>query len=76
MKFVNVSGTGTTLGINVYIKQSGGTSRRIFPATLVLPFGYEVQEDGVITLSAGDVIEADATAANEVDFSVFGIERT
>ena len=74
IKFVNTGAAARTL--NLYIKESGGSSRRIWPVALSLPSGYEATESGVITLSAGDELEADASVANEVDFSISGVERT
>ena len=74
VKYVNTGAVTRT--VNLYVKESAGTSRRVWPVALSMPSGFEATEDGVITLSAGDELEGDASAANEVDFYISGVERT
>ena len=62
--------------VNLYIKPSGGTSRRIIPMNMELGIGYMMVYDDEITLEAGDVIEGDASAANVVDYTINGVEKT
>lgn len=77
VRLVKMVNTGAAANaVNLYVKEAAGTSRRLWPVALSMPSGYEAKEDGVITLSAGDVLEGDATVANEVDYSIFGVERT
>jgi len=61
--------------VNLYIKPSGGVSRRIIPKDMELGIGYMMVYDDELTLEAGDVIEGDASAANVVDYSISGVEK-
>lgn len=61
--------------VNLYLKPSGGISRRIIPKDMELGAGYMMVYDNEITLEAGDVIEGDATTANVVDYTVSGVEK-
>ena len=63
--------------VNLYLKRSGSTSRRIIPQNMNLAVGntmYWGDADGM-ALSTGDIIEGDASAATVVDFVVTGAER-
>ena len=71
---VNTDSVARTL--NIYIKPSGGTSRRIVPKDLSLSAGYMAVLDDELTLEAGDDIRGDASAADVVDYVVNGVERT
>src|SRR5688572_23694334 len=57
---------------NVYVKP-GATSRRVAPVGLSLGVG-ESWTSPLLTLSAGDLIEGDASVTAEVDFTVNGFE--
>lgn len=75
MRLVNT--TGGALTVNLYVKKSGGTSRRIAPVNYSLAAGAMLDVlDGVQTLSlgAGDAIEGDASAATSVDYVINGGE--
>lgn len=74
LTLVNTS-TTATITANVYLKRSGGTSRRIAPRDLVLaPQAlYEVCPKN---LALGDEIEGDASSATTVDYVGTGWERT
>ena len=74
IKLVNTDGSART--VNLYIKVSGGTSRRIIPKDMSLGAGYMCEEDQRFTLEAGDIIEGDASAATVVDYIIFGAEVT
>lgn len=69
-----VSTTATVQTINVYVKRSGSTSRRLMRFANVQQWEavYPLQPDEEITLSAGDVIEADTTTATAVDYFISG----
>lgn len=62
--------------MNLYIKKSAGTSRRIIPKNTNLPAGYSLETDQEYTLGAADAIRGDASAATIVDFTVNGVEET
>jgi len=62
--------------VNLYIKPSGGTSRRIIPNNMTLGIGYMMVYDDEITLEAADEIEGDADAATVVDFTINGVEKS
>lgn len=64
--------------VNLYLKRSGGTSRRIIAKDLDLATGVDLAfdcEKSMLMLSAGDVIEGDATTAAEVDYSITGFTK-
>ena len=56
--------------VNLYVKRT--TSRRIIPVNLSLNAGVWMGLDDAIALSAGDLIEGDASAATVVDYVVMG----
>ena len=62
--------------VNLYIKTSVGTSRRIIPNNMTLGVGYMMVYDDEITLEAADEIEGDADAATVVDFTINGVEKS
>lgn len=62
--------------MNLYIKKSAGTSRRIIPKDQSLGAGFLLETDQEYTLGAGDAIRGDASAATVVDFTVSGVEET
>lgn len=74
IKLVNTDSSART--VNLYIKVSGGSSRRVIPNDMSLGIGYMCEEDQVFTLEAGDVIEGDASVATVVDYSIFGVQVT
>ena len=63
--------------VNIYLKRSGGTSRRIFPKDLSINPGDHAssKDERPYSLSTGDIIEGDASAASEVDYIIEGVER-
>ena len=61
--------------VNLYLKPSGGTSRRIIPKDMELGIGYMMVYDDELTLEAGDILEGDASATNVVDFTINGVEK-
>lgn len=76
-RLVNTSGSVVT--VNVYLKKSGGTSRRIIPKDYSLAAGAmaSVLDYGeVVALGAGDLIEGDASSATTVDYVIDGGEAT
>lgn len=74
LTYVNTGAAART--VNLFVKESAGVSRRIIPEDMSLDPGFLMEEDSVITLSAGDELEGDASVANEVDYAIFGVERT
>jgi hypothetical protein len=63
--------------VNLYLKRSGSTSRRIIPKTMTLASGSTMYwgDGDTMELSTGDIIEGDASAATVVDYVVTGAER-
>jgi hypothetical protein len=60
--------------VNLYFKESGGTSRKIVPEDLSIDAGYHYQRTGKITMAEGDEIEGDASTASVVDYMIPGVE--
>lgn len=65
----------TTRAVNLYFKESGGTSRNIIPVDTALKAGYLLVMDDEVTLEAGDMIEGDAAVADMIDYVVSGYEN-
>jgi len=64
--------SATPQDVRVWVKKSGGTSRKMLHAEDV-PQNYSLEAaDQPITLEAGDTLEAAATTAAVVDFLVLG----
>lgn len=59
---------------NVYLNRSG-TRRRISPKDLTVRAGYMVELDSGYSLQAGDAIEASASAADVIEWTLNGFER-
>ena len=77
IKTITLVNTDTSArNVNLYIKVSGGTSRRIIPKDCELGAGYMLVCDDELTLEAADVIEGDASVANVVDYTINGVEKT
>jgi hypothetical protein len=74
ISYVNADALART--INLYIKPSGSSSRRIIPENMILGASYMMVYDDEITLEAGDAIEGDASAAGVVDYTINGFEKT
>ena len=68
--YVN-TGAGTNL-VNLYVKPSGGTARRIIAKNTSLLTNEAMEFDVPIVLDSGDLISGDATSATEVDFTIYG----
>jgi hypothetical protein len=75
----NTSGSNAYT-FNIYVKRAGGgTSRRIIGADKPMAASeeYDVLEDGrTFRLSAGDVIEGDASTADVLDYLILGAIET
>ncbi len=65
------NGTQTVI---LYIKKSGGTSRKI--GQCMIGASEFANEDGVETLDAADEIEGESTNAASVDYAILGVEQT
>lgn len=65
---------GGTQTINLYVKTSGGTSRRVSRA--VIETDEFAHEEDIGTLEPGDEIEADSTNAASTDYTIHGVEQT
>ena len=74
LKIVNVDAATRT--VNLYVKPSGQTARRIIPVDMELGAGYMGVEDEELTLGAGDAIQGDASVTGVVDYTVYGVEET
>lgn len=69
-----VNSDSSTRTTNIYVKRSGGTSRRILDKDKSLTAGvmYDVLGASLLVLSIGDVIEGDADSAAKVDYLIAG----
>ena len=77
MKYVGLVNTDVVARtVNLYLKRSGGTSRRIMPKDMSMNAGDSYEKNSTISLSIGDLLEGDASAATIVDYTITGIERT
>ena len=78
IKTVNYVNTCTVAGItvNLFVKPSGNTSKYIIPPNLFMGARYLMTYDDEMTLGPGDLIEGDATNANEVDYEIWGVEES
>jgi hypothetical protein len=66
-----------TQTIDVWLRRSGGSARRIHRAVIAQNESVEFLDQGeTIELSAGDTIEAQTTTASAVDYIVTGVEET
>lgn len=63
--------------VNLYVKRSGSSSRRIIPKNMNLAVGNTMYwgDGDSMELSAGDIIEGDASSATVVDYVITGAER-
>lgn len=64
--------------VNLYLKRSASTSRRIIPKDMTMNAGDTayVDIDGTpLYLAIGDAIEGSAAAAAEIDYTITGSER-
>ncbi len=69
--FVNTNVGATT--INLYLKRSGSSSRRIIDKSHSIAAGAQyIPSLPLLKLSAGDVLEGDASNAGDVDFTIYG----
>jgi hypothetical protein len=76
---VLVATGGAPVTVNLYLKRSGSSSRRIIGKNLSMDPGdcaYVDHEGRPFALSPGDLIEGDASSATEVDYTIDGIEQT
>lgn len=64
--------------VNLYVKPSGGTQRRVSAVNKSLTAGADADEPktGEFTLGPGDAIRGDADAAAVVDFTIHGVLET
>ena len=77
IKTITLVNTDTSArNVNLYVKKSGGTSRRIIPKDCELGINYLLVCDDEFTLGAADVIEGDASVADVVDYVINGVEKT
>lgn len=74
---VNTDASART--VNIYVKRSGSVSRRIIPKDMSMTAGASAdfgREGRPYSLSAGDIVEGDASAATVVDFILDGVVHT
>lgn len=71
---VLVNATAGAITVNIYVKRSGSTSRRIIAKDYSMAAGasYWVPITTALRLSAGDVIEGDASSATSIDYLITG----
>jgi len=67
-----VNAGASTRTVNLYVQRTG-TSRRVLQKDLSLPAG-SIVTSVLLTLEAGDLIEGDASAATEIDYTINGFE--
>jgi hypothetical protein len=60
--------------VNLYVKRTGGTSRRVMPEDMELPAQATFTSD-YLELEGNDVIEGSASAAARVDYVVSGLRK-
>jgi hypothetical protein len=72
--FVNTHSAAVTL--DVWYKPSGGTARRIHTKNASLAAGEKVVLVGPFPLAVGDIIEAQASVANVMDWVAPGWDYT
>ena len=76
-----VEPSGASRTVNVYVKRSGSSSRRIIPPNLPMDSSSPTVAasveclDAPLELSAGDVIEGDASVATAIDYTITGATR-
>lgn len=76
-----VEPTGAAHTVNIYVKESGGSSRRIIPPNLPMDSSDATKAaqveclDRPLELSLNDEIEGDADAATTIDYIITGAER-
>lgn len=67
--------------VNIYLKRNGGSSKRLIPKDLPMDSADPTKAAAVdvlerpLEMSAGDVIEGDASAAASIDFTITGATR-
>jgi hypothetical protein len=71
-----VNTNNVTEDVNLYVKRSGSTSRRIIPEDCEMGIGYSLIFDDELCLSSGDIIEGDAVTAAKVDYTINGVEES
>jgi hypothetical protein len=77
IKTLKIVNTDTAArNVNLYVRPSGQTARRIIPVDMELGAGYMGVEDEELTLGAGDAIRGDGSAAGVVDYTIYGVEET
>lgn len=74
LKVVNTGISART--VNLYVKPSGQTARRIIPVDMELGAGYMGVEDEELTLGPGDIVQGGCDAADAVDYTIYGVEET
>lgn len=72
---IMVNITGGAITVNLMVKKSGGTSRRIWEKDYSIPMNEQRMLDANITLETGDAIRGYASAVTSIDYSIFGIEE-
>ncbi len=59
--------------VNLYLKENGGTSRRIIPKDLSIGTAYQfIDKEPSRAMHLGDVIEGDASVADKIDYVLSG----
>lgn len=72
---VNTNSSAETL--NIYFKESGGSSLEIIPVDTSLAAGAKMEcLDKPLNLEAADILEGDTTTASKVNFIITGIENS
>jgi hypothetical protein len=69
-----VNSSGSAVTVNLYAKVSGGSSRRLIPVGFSIPAYTSFEFDSIVTMSAADQLEGDASTASVVDYSISGVE--
>lgn len=74
VKSISIVNTDTAIRTcNIYLKMSGGTSRRISPKSLSMGINYLwTLSEMEYSLEGGDIIEGDASVADKLDYVISG----
>ena len=76
IRLVNGLTSGPTAALNLYVKPSGGTARRIHDRNFTIATKGSLVLDDVVTLGQGDELQIElASSSQDLSYMVNGIER-
>ena len=62
--------------MNLYVRVTGSSARRIIPKNMTLKAGYLLVVDDEQNLEASDRLQGDASTADKVDYIISGMEKS